>query len=58
MRNLTLDVRNNYIMRVPNPSQKGWPGVPNAVFLQDIYVAGNPLICDCGIGYVAKYYFK
>lgn len=52
VRNLTLDVRNNYIVRVPNPSQKGWPGVPNAVFLQDVYVAGNPLRCDCGIGWI------
>ncbi|KAG6444973.1 hypothetical protein O3G_MSEX003696 [Manduca sexta] len=52
VRNLTLDLRNNYIMRVPNPSQKGWPGVPNSIFLKDIYVAGNPLICDCGVGWI------
>ncbi|KAJ8719147.1 hypothetical protein PYW07_016703 [Mythimna separata] len=50
--NLTLDVRNNYIMRVPNPSQKAWPRVPHTVFLQDILVAGNPLACDCGIGWI------
>lgn len=50
--NLTLDLRHNYLMNVPNPSQKAWPGVPNTVFLQDILVAGNPLNCDCGIGWI------
>ncbi|XP_037867501.1 chaoptin isoform X1 [Bombyx mori] len=52
VRNLTLDLRNNYISRVPNPSQRGWPGVPNSLFLEDIFVAGNPLICDCGVGWI------
>ncbi|XP_013188195.1 chaoptin isoform X2 [Amyelois transitella] len=52
VRNLTLDVRSNYIMKVSNPGQKPWPGVPNNVFLQDILVAGNPLNCDCGIGWI------
>ncbi|XP_075975754.1 leucine rich repeat containing G protein-coupled receptor chaoptin isoform X2 [Anticarsia gemmatalis] len=52
VKNLTLDLRNNYLMSVPNPSQKAWPGVPNTVFLQDILVAGNPLGCDCGIGWI------
>ncbi|CAH0674102.1 unnamed protein product [Spodoptera exigua] len=50
--NLTLDLRDNYIVRVPNPSQRPWPHVPNTVFLQDILVAGNPLTCDCGIGWI------
>ncbi|XP_026747027.1 chaoptin-like isoform X1 [Trichoplusia ni] len=50
--NLTLDLRNNYITRVPNPSHRAWPRVPNTVFLQDILVAGNPLSCDCGIGWI------
>ncbi|XP_049693119.2 chaoptin isoform X2 [Helicoverpa armigera] len=50
--NLTLDLRNNDIMRVPNPSQRPWPKVPNTVFLQDILIAGNPLTCDCGIGWI------
>ncbi|KAG7309738.1 hypothetical protein JYU34_004236 [Plutella xylostella] len=52
VRNLTLDLRMNYLTRVPNPSQREWPGVPNSVFLQDILISGNPLICDCGIGWV------
>lgn len=50
IRNLTLDLRNNQIYRVPNPGKHEWPGVPNSVFLQDIYVEGNPLQCDCSIG--------
>lgn len=60
VRNLTLDLRWNYITKVPNPGQNQWPGVPNTAFLHDILVAGNPLVCDCGIGYVlslqARYY--
>ncbi|CAB3222289.1 unnamed protein product [Arctia plantaginis] len=52
VKNLTLDLRHNYLMSVPNPSQRAWPGVPNTVFLQDILVAGNPLGCDCGIGWI------
>lgn len=52
VRNLTLDLRWNYITKVLNPGQNQWPGVPNTVFLHDILVAGNPLFCDCGIGYV------
>ncbi|CAH0723587.1 unnamed protein product, partial [Brenthis ino] len=52
IRNLTLDLRHNQISRVPNPGKHEWPGVPNSVFLQDIYVSGNPLQCDCSIGWV------
>ncbi|KAJ2947575.1 hypothetical protein O0L34_g17368 [Tuta absoluta] len=52
VRNLTLDLRYNYITRVLNPGQKEWPGVPNTVFIHDILVAGNPLACDCGIGWI------
>ncbi|CAH2085309.1 unnamed protein product [Euphydryas editha] len=52
IKNLTLDLRNNNIARVPNPAKHEWPGVPNSLFLQDIYVAGNPLQCDCRIGWV------
>lgn len=48
--NLTLDLRNNRIARVPNPGKHEWPGVPNSLFLHDIYVAENPLYCDCRIG--------
>ncbi|XP_053605406.1 chaoptin isoform X2 [Plodia interpunctella] len=55
VRNLTLDVRSNYIMKVANPGQKPWPGVPNNVFLEDILVAGNPLVCDCGIGWIESW---
>ncbi|XP_026333455.1 chaoptin isoform X2 [Hyposmocoma kahamanoa] len=52
VRNLTLDLRWNYITKVLNPGQNQWPGVPNTVFLHDILVAGNPLVCDCGIGWI------
>ncbi|XP_045449309.1 chaoptin [Melitaea cinxia] len=52
IKNLTLDLRNNRIARVPNPGKHEWPGVPNSLFLHDIYVAENPLYCDCRIGWV------
>ncbi|XP_072949975.1 chaoptin isoform X2 [Epargyreus clarus] len=52
IKNLTLDLRNNYVTRAPNPAQREWPGVPNTLFLHDILVAGNPLECDCGIGWI------
>ncbi|XP_028159952.1 chaoptin isoform X5 [Ostrinia furnacalis] len=52
IRNLTLDLRSNYITKVSNPAQKDWPGVPNNMFLHDILISGNPLICDCGIGWI------
>ncbi|KAI8420728.1 hypothetical protein MSG28_007951 [Choristoneura fumiferana] len=52
VKNLTLDLRSNYLMKAPNPSQKEWPGVPNSLFLHDILVANNPLYCDCGIGWI------
>ncbi|XP_045535328.1 chaoptin isoform X2 [Papilio machaon] len=52
IKNLTLDLRYNRLARVPNPAQKEWPGVPNHLFLHDILVAGNPLACDCGIGWI------
>ncbi|RVE54580.1 hypothetical protein evm_000701 [Chilo suppressalis] len=55
VRNLTLDVRSNYIMKVANPGQKEWPGVPNNVFLHDIFVSDNPLICDCGVGWIESW---
>ncbi|KAM3959736.1 leucine rich repeat containing G protein-coupled receptor chaoptin [Aphomia sociella] len=51
VRRLTLDLRYNYLTKVANPSQRGWPGA-NGLFLQDIFVAGNPLVCDCGIGWI------
>ncbi|XP_045767710.1 chaoptin isoform X6 [Maniola jurtina] len=50
--NLTLDLRDNLITRAPNPARNEWPGVPNSVFLHDIFVAGNPLYCDCRIGWI------
>ncbi|KAL0881866.1 hypothetical protein ABMA27_001638 [Loxostege sticticalis] len=52
VRNLTLDLRSNYITKVANPAQKEWPGVPNNMFLHDILISGNPLICDCGVGWI------
>ncbi|KAL4716304.1 hypothetical protein ACJJTC_014784 [Scirpophaga incertulas] len=52
LRNLTLDLRSNYLLKVANPGQKPWPGVPNNLFLHDILVSGNPLTCDCGIGWI------
>ncbi|CAH2040712.1 unnamed protein product, partial [Iphiclides podalirius] len=52
VKNLTLDLRYNELTRVPNPAQKEWPDVPNNVFLHDILVSGNPLACDCGIGWI------
>ncbi|XP_047532172.1 chaoptin isoform X2 [Vanessa atalanta] len=52
IKNLTLDLRDNMIARVPNPARHEWPGVPNSLFLHNIYVAGNPLQCDCRIGWV------
>ncbi|XP_038217334.1 chaoptin isoform X2 [Zerene cesonia] len=52
IKNLSLDLRNNNLKRVPNPARKEWPGVPNNLFLEDILVAGNPLVCDCGIGWI------
>ncbi|XP_023941108.2 chaoptin isoform X5 [Bicyclus anynana] len=50
--NLTLDLRDNFITRAPNPAKNEWPGVPNSLFLRDIFVAGNPLNCDCRIGWI------
>ncbi|XP_039750194.1 chaoptin isoform X3 [Pararge aegeria] len=50
--NLTLDLRDNFITRAPNPAKNEWPGVPNSLFLKDIFVAGNPLNCDCRIGWI------
>ncbi|XP_063392648.1 chaoptin isoform X1 [Cydia fagiglandana] len=52
VKNITLDLRSNYLMRAPNPGTREWPGVPNSVFLQDILVADNPIYCDCGIGWI------
>ncbi|XP_059058531.1 chaoptin [Achroia grisella] len=51
VRRLTLDVRSNYLTKVANPTQRAWPGA-NGLFLEDILVAGNPLVCDCGIGWI------
>ncbi|XP_026759596.1 chaoptin isoform X2 [Galleria mellonella] len=51
VRRLTLDVRSNYLTKIANPSQRAWPGA-NGLFLEDILVAGNPLVCDCGIGWI------
>ncbi|CAK1579585.1 unnamed protein product [Parnassius mnemosyne] len=52
IKNLTLDLRYNELARVPNPAHKEWPDVPNNLFLHDILVAGNPLACDCGTGWI------
>ncbi|XP_047517537.1 chaoptin isoform X2 [Pieris napi] len=52
IKNLSLDLRNNQLKRLPNPARKEWPGVPNDLFLDDILVASNPLVCDCGIGWI------
>ncbi|XP_061383908.1 chaoptin isoform X2 [Danaus plexippus] len=52
VKNLTLDLRHNNIARVPNPARHEWPGVPNSLFLHDIFLSGNPLYCDCRIGWV------
>ncbi|XP_041988835.1 chaoptin isoform X3 [Aricia agestis] len=52
VKNLTLDFRGNYFLRIPNPGRSPWPGVPNSLFLQDVLVAGNPLVCDCQVGWI------
>ncbi|XP_047997382.1 chaoptin isoform X2 [Leguminivora glycinivorella] len=52
VKNITLDLRSNYLMRAPNPGTREWPGVPNSMFLQNILIADNPIYCDCAIGWI------
>ncbi|KAG8233708.1 hypothetical protein J437_LFUL014312 [Ladona fulva] len=52
VRNVSLDVRNNTLKSVGNPSNSEFPGVHKKTFLTSLQMSGNPWNCDCELGWV------
>ncbi|XP_067012092.2 chaoptin [Anabrus simplex] len=52
VRNITVDVRNNSLSSLANPSTGQYPGAPRKTFLVDMKLAYNQWSCDCQLGWV------
>lgn len=52
VRNISLDLRNNSLKVVGNPSTGNFIGVPQKTFLTELWMAGNRWSCDCELGWV------
>ncbi|CAH0395861.1 unnamed protein product [Bemisia tabaci] len=50
--NISLDIRNNSIHTLGNPSTADFLGVPRKTFLTQLLVAGNPWTCNCELGWI------
>lgn len=51
VRNITIELRDNDIRTLHNPSSGYQPGVPGKQFLMKLRLAGHYLDCNCDIGY-------
>jgi len=49
---LKLELRNNKMTTVYEPTTTIYPGTPNTVFLTHLQMSGNPWSCDCSTGWV------
>ncbi|KAL1140924.1 hypothetical protein AAG570_000852, partial [Ranatra chinensis] len=58
VRNVSLDLRNNTIKSVANPSSVGAPNIPRKTFLSSIFMSDNPWNCDCQLGWVETWQRK
>lgn len=50
VRNITIDLYNNDVRTLMNPSSAHKPSVPGKRFLMRLRMAGSHLNCDCDIG--------
>ena len=51
VRNITVDLHDNDLKTLENPSSAHKPGVPGKRFLLRLRMAGSHVNCDCDIGY-------
>lgn len=54
VRNISLDLRNNSLKGLANPNTGNFPGVPQKMFLKQLWLGGNNWACDCELGSVKK----
>ncbi|RZF46767.1 hypothetical protein LSTR_LSTR002630 [Laodelphax striatellus] len=52
VRNISLDLRNNSLRAVGNPSTGNFLNTPQKTFLNELWLAGNNWKCDCDLGWV------
>ncbi|XP_055618814.1 chaoptin [Toxorhynchites rutilus septentrionalis] len=54
VRNISLDLEyNNRLLKsVPNPNTAHYLHLPENMFLTDLRISGNSLVCDCELGWV------
>lgn len=50
VRNVTVELRDNEIRTLQNPSNSYKPGVPGRRFLLRLRMRGSHMNCDCDIG--------
>ncbi|XP_066585681.1 chaoptin [Prorops nasuta] len=58
LKNVTIDLRQNDIRTLHNPSSSYKPGVPGKRFLMKLRLAGSYLNCDCDIGWIEMWQRK
>ncbi|XP_051160683.1 chaoptin isoform X1 [Leptopilina boulardi] len=58
VRNITIDLYNNDVRTLMNPSSAHKPSVPGKRFLMRLRMAGSHLNCDCDIGWIEMWQRK
>ncbi|XP_014217165.1 chaoptin-like isoform X2 [Copidosoma floridanum] len=58
VRNVTVELRENEIKTLHNPSNSYKPGVPGRRFLMRLRMRGSHLNCDCDIGWIEMWMRK
>uniref|UniRef100_A0A2H8TLK4 Chaoptin n=1 Tax=Melanaphis sacchari TaxID=742174 RepID=A0A2H8TLK4_9HEMI len=58
VRNISLDIRNNSLKSIGNPSTNISPNHHGQTFLTSLKVSGNPWTCDCNIGWMEVWHRK
>lgn len=49
---LSLNNGNEMLQNIPNPNSAQVPQMAEKVFLIDLRLSGNQLVCDCSLGYI------
>lgn len=50
VRNISVDVRDNELEGLENPSTGGQPGLPKRTFLNELKLSRNKWACNCDLG--------
>ncbi|XP_024081743.1 chaoptin isoform X2 [Cimex lectularius] len=58
LRSLVLDVEENYLTALGNPSNVDGPNRPHSTYLTELYLSGNKWNCDCKLGWIETWQRK